>query len=234
MSKRLKLAIAIALAVLICFALVKYITNEVKKSPSIIKEKKDQIGKVQTKNVAPIKKEETNTLKITSAQKQVPQKKKSLNKIVDRFSKISPKGYKTSDFKLLLGELNLEPYINNEKSGNGKMTIIRTTNNLPGTRYIHAQFFGEGKKQFMQHLSFEYQKGEKSFEDVVSKIKQTYPIKLDSEYRNQNFVKWDLDQDYQIWVKELNRDDMRHDPFNAYDLDQDPGTIRVTVEMKIH
>lgn len=211
-----------------------YLTQEISKSPSLIKNQNDQSSSISSNANSQRSK---NTLEKKEDQKDHSHQKKreqSLNKIVSTFSKIKMKEMKSDNFQTLIKKLDLNPEVTLGKSGQGRMTILRTTNNLPGTRYIHAQFFGKEKKEFMQHLSFEYQKGENAFEEVVDSVRKSYPIQKGTESRNGKFVKWDLDQDYQIWVKELNSEDMRYDPFNAYDLETDPGAIRVTVELKIH
>lgn len=229
MDKRLKLGLGLIFISVIAFAALKLLSQEVKKSPSIIQN--DKIAP-RTSLVNKIKQKDDSNDSVKT--KQRSSKEKSFHQIIKKFSQVELRQMKTKNFTSLLEELKLVPDMVRSRSGKGRMTIIRTINNLPGTRYIHAQFFGKDKKEFIQHLSFEYKKGDYAFEEVTSMVKENYPIISSSEYRNHKFIQWDLDEDYHIWIKELNKEDMQNDPFNAYDLKNDIGNIRVTIEMKIH
>lgn len=229
MDKRLKLGIGLIFISIIALVALKLLSQETQKSPSIIKDDKNI---TRTSSINKTKKIDGTDDSVKPKQK-LP-KEKSFHQIIKKFSQVKLRQMKTKKFTSLLEELKLIPQMVRSRSGKGRMTVIRTENNLPGTRYIHAQFFGENNKEFIQHLSLEYKKGDNAFEEVSSMVKENYPIIASSEYRNQKFVQWDLDEDYHIWIKELNREDMQNDPFNAYDLKNDVGNIRVTIEMKIH
>lgn len=138
-------------------------------------------------------------------------------------------------FVSMIEEMDLSPLKKKmDHPDRGVMNIIRTKNNLPGTRYLHAQFFGEGDNQILQHLSFEYQKGEKSFVEAIEEVKSRFPLKLNTEYQSDGFISWDVGEDHNLWIKELTKKDMQNDPFNAYDYQRDLGTIRVAIELKVH
>lgn len=116
----------------------------------------------------------------------------------------------------------------------GDMFIIRTQSPLPGTRYFHAQYFtDENNKQFVQHMSFEFQPGPTSMSDAVQTAIRNFSLGEPS-YRKGDFVQWDLDDDYTLWIKKKSAKDLKDDPFKAYDPKTDVGTIQMTVELKIH
>lgn len=49
-----------------------------------------------------------------------------------------------------------------------------------------------------------------------------------------DFIQWNLDDDYVLWIKKKSAIDLEDDPFNAYDPAKDVGTVQMSVEMKIH
>lgn len=116
----------------------------------------------------------------------------------------------------------------------GDMFIIRTQSPLPGTRYFHAQYFtDENNKTFVQHMSFEFQPGPTSMSDAVQTAIRNFALGEPSD-RKADFVQWDLDEDYVLWIKQKAAKDLKDDPFKAYDPKTDVGTIQMTVELKIH
>lgn len=111
----------------------------------------------------------------------------------------------------------------------GEMNMIRTQNGLPGTRYFHAQYF-DG---MLQHLSFEYQKNQKSFEQAIDTVKKQFNITTAPTTNNDNFISWPIENGRIVWIKRLDENDLKNNPFNAYSKD-DIGTIKVAVELEIH
>lgn len=116
----------------------------------------------------------------------------------------------------------------------GSMTVIRTNNVLPGTRYFHAQVFtDENGTPFVQHMSFEYRPSENAFAEAVAAAKRSFGLTKVADVRKDGFYSWNTDDGYIIWVKRMNKEDFVNDPFNAY-TDKDIGTIKVAKEIEIH
>lgn len=116
----------------------------------------------------------------------------------------------------------------------GEMVIIRTQNPLPGTRYFHAQYFtDEENNRFVQHMSFEFKPGPSSMSDAVRAAAENFTLGEPTE-RKADFVQWNLDDSYVLWIKKKSAKDLQHDPFNAHDPKKDIGTVQMAVELRIH
>ena len=116
----------------------------------------------------------------------------------------------------------------------GSLTVIRTNNSLPGTRYFHAQIFtDENNKDFVQHMSYEYRPSENAFAEAVAAAKKTFGLTKVADVRKDGFYSWNTDDGYIIWVKRMEKEDLKNDPFNAY-TDADIGTVRTAKELEIH
>ena len=135
-----------------------------------------------------------------------------------------------------LRDLKLKPVImKSENEYTGSLDIVRTKDTLPGTRYVHAQYFeGENTPSFLQHLSFEFRGGKGAFEMVKQAIILQHNITKTPEKDSEAFISWHL-ADKNIWIKVLSLEDISQpNPYNSYDLKTDIGTIRVAVENEIH
>lgn len=125
-----------------------------------------------------------------------------------------------------------EPFM--AKSGNadtGDLTIVRTKNPLPGTRYFHAQYFtAENGSKFLQHISFEFKPGSTSFEEATARQKEL--LGPPNEQRGR-FMKWNLPDRRILWVAEPSLEQLLDDPFNAHTR-EDLGTVVIAVEQEIH
>ncbi len=143
------------------------------------------------------------------------------------------------DLNELVGQLQREghkPYMSKNKNPyTGELTIIRTRSPLPGTRYFHAQYFGDAQnKANLQHISFEFRGGPNALENAVNTVYSSFPgigrpIEDDPEFKQ-----WKLGEDYTVWIKRLDLDDVTADnPFNAY-TKADIGTIRMVIEQDPH
>jgi hypothetical protein len=116
----------------------------------------------------------------------------------------------------------------------GTMAVIRTGNTLPGTRYFHAQYFSdENGENHLQHMSFEFRPGPDAFNQAIKKVRQRFSLPEKPNYQKGDFVSWNLDNGYIVWVKKMGAEDLKDDPFNAYTI-EDTGTIRVAMEIEIH
>ncbi|WP_127717896.1 hypothetical protein [Halobacteriovorax sp. HLS] len=123
---------------------------------------------------------------------------------------------------------------NDSNEHTGKMTIIRTQNTLPGTRYFHAQIFqDEEGNSFVQHMSFEYRPGIDAFEQAIATAKKYFNLNRDPDTSKDDFVSWSTKTGHVIWIKKMSKEDLENDPFNAY-TDSDVGTIKVAKELEIH
>lgn len=141
----------------------------------------------------------------------------------------------SKSFRDKLKKLNLTPSLNvNTNPYTGSMSIIRTKDNLPGTRYIHAQYVtGSNGNEGLQHLSFEYRPGPNALQRASEAVKSIFGIEGKPVQSKGDFVSYKLTEDYIIWLKRMGEDDLKDDPFNAY-TKNDVGTIRVAIELEIH
>jgi hypothetical protein len=116
----------------------------------------------------------------------------------------------------------------------GILHIIRSENRLPGTRYFHAQIFADEDTQTtIQHISFELQPGEQSFANAVEATKQAFQINHPPENETSEFISWKIENGYEVWIKKLDQEDLKNNPFNGY-MAADVGSVRVAVELAIH
>jgi hypothetical protein len=139
-----------------------------------------------------------------------------------------------------LTKLGLQPVMAKDFNPyTGKMLIIRTDKTLPGTRCYHGQYFeDEHKKNVVQHVSFELRPSKDGFAEaekmLVAQLKR-YEEKTgklgEPVKRTENFVKWDLANNYSAWILRYTADDIQSgDPFCAHDIATDIGTLRVAIE----
>lgn len=118
----------------------------------------------------------------------------------------------------------------------GKMVIIRTHETLEGTRYFHAQFFeDEQKRTFLQHLSFEIRPSPDAMDQAIKMIEEKLGAKVvPLQAPTSHYALYKAPGDYIVWVKRLEYEDLKDDPFNARDPNTDIGTLRVAIEKDIH
>ncbi|KYG67367.1 hypothetical protein AZI86_10255 [Bdellovibrio bacteriovorus] len=186
----------------------------------------------QTQQGPPSKQAATNTV---SDSKSNGNAKASLSKM-SYFLLDAARGNK--NFERIVSDLKKSgqnPVVTRDSNpASGDMFIIRTQSPLPGTRYFHAQYFtDENNKPFVQHMSFEFQPGPTSMADAVQTAIRNFALGEPTD-RKADFVQWDLDEDYVLWIKQKAAKDLKDDPFKAYDPKTDVGTIQMTVELKIH
>ena len=138
-------------------------------------------------------------------------------------------------FREKLKILNLNPTTNlNSNPYTGTLSIIRTKNNLPGTRYIHAQYFSDSNgNEGLQHLSFEYRPGPNALKRASLAVKSIFGLEGEPTMSSDDFISYKLSKDYNIWLKKMGASDLKYSPFNAY-TKNDIGTIRVAIELEIH
>jgi hypothetical protein len=145
------------------------------------------------------------------------------------------RGTKYEDVISLLQRSGQDPVVTrSSNSSTGELLIVRTKNPMPGTRYFHGQYFtDEQGERFVQHMSFEFRPGPNSMKEAVQAATQTFGLSAPKEQKG-DFVQWDLNDDYVLWIKQKGARDLQDNPFNAYDTKTDVGTVQMTVEMKIH
>lgn len=160
---------------------------------------------------------------------------KSLDSLTDLVVNALDAKNDSKNFRDRLKEHNLIPVTAFDKNPyTGKMTIIRTKENLPGTRYVHAQYFeNEDGSESLQHLSYEYRPGPNALPRAVEAIKAKLDIRKEPTTVKDDFVGWTLDNGYVVWCMTMGLTHLKDDPFNAYSP-KDVGTIRCATELDIH
>lgn len=128
-----------------------------------------------------------------------------------------------------LGQAGLKPVAAKDSNEyTGTLWTVRTDNALPGTRYFHAQLFGEGETH-MQHVSFEIRPGSDSMDMAIDLVRQANPELGRPEIQREDYVLWKKKGGKVISVKRLSASELRDNRFNAH-APEDAGTIWVTSE----
>lgn len=137
-------------------------------------------------------------------------------------------------FIRFLESMNLRPVVAEDRQRYIEdMSVIRTELNLPGTRYVHAQWDGEiGGEQELQHFSFEIPKGAGALQRAKDLLMKSLPLPEASTRTEPNFVLF-KHNGYVIWARQLTWTFMQGHSFNAYDK-SDEGNIRIAIERDPH
>lgn len=169
-----------------------------------------------------------------------PEEKKSMQMLTRAMVKyIQPKYSKPDAMIADLKKAGLDPVIAKDfNDATGKMIQVRSEKSLPGQRYLHAQYFeDEEKQQFPQHISSEFRPASDcmpvAIASALSTIKEMYPgnAKLGKPIQvSADFVKFNLPDNRELWIKKLGAEDLAGDPFNAHDPVTDVGTCKMAVE----
>lgn len=158
-----------------------------------------------------------------------------LNNMTDTLYKFTRPGQSLKNLVDFLESSNQEPVTtHNANDVTGQMAIVRTKSPLKGTRYFHAQYFSDAEHGdgFVQHMSFEVQPGPTAMNDTVAALKNTFGLKQ-PETSREGYSLWKLEDGRILWVKKMDLEDLKDDPFNAYSS-ADVGTVRVAIEAEIH
>lgn len=132
-----------------------------------------------------------------------------------------------------LESYGLKPQISvDRQAGIPTLTMIRTERALPGLRYIHVQFDGEGDQQRLQHFSFEIPKGPQAREKAVQFLKAAMPLKEDQKMDVVKSMTAYRHNGYVVWAKNIGPEDLDN-PYNARDKN-DIDNVIVTTELDIH
>lgn len=144
-------------------------------------------------------------------------------------------GQKLENLVQQLRKSGQDPIMTRQNNGvTGELTILRTQNPLPGTRYFHAQYFtDENNERYVQHMSFEFKPGPHSMSEAVKAAMQNFSLGAPSERRD-DFVQWELEDNYVLWIKRKSLRDLQNDPFKANDPKKDLGTVQMALEQNIH
>ena len=134
-----------------------------------------------------------------------------------------------------LDDLKLKPMVMKDANPyTGTMEVVRSKDSLPGTRYIHAQYFtNDDGTKVLQHMSFELRPGPDSFEAAKKLAYKQFKITGAPSKETADFISWKRDG-RNIWIKKKSAEDLKNDPFNSYDPVKDVGTVSVTNEAEIH
>ncbi len=113
----------------------------------------------------------------------------------------------------------------------GTMFVLRTDSPIPGTRYFHAQYFSDDKKEpYLQHMSFDVQPEPNAFRNSIAAIKQIFGNLKKPSIIKKDFIMWPWKKGYNVWIQKMGKDDLSGDPYNAYAAN-DIGTIKIAVEL---
>ncbi|MGZ3805621.1 MAG: hypothetical protein ACXVB4_15495 [Pseudobdellovibrionaceae bacterium] len=156
----------------------------------------------------------------------------SLKKMAGILFQATVAGEKMESLLRTLKNSQQEPFLVHDKNEDtGEMILVRTKSPLPGTRYFHAQYFtDESQQTFAQHISFELRASPQAMAQAIQTVQETFPNLNKPSYETSDFVQWDLEDGYVVWIKRLGPEDIQANPFNFYSQD-DIGTIRVAVEL---
>lgn len=183
--------------------------------------------------------EETHSNEEESSNLSATQKKylKSLNSLNSGFAKAFKYRKEPNELIHFLEEQGLSPKIN--KKSNSFLGVtweIRTNKSLPGTRYYNAQYDGDDEDHlFLKYLSYEYAPGEKSFEQVIKSLENSYSIKNKDIISPGENVHLFIERDhvpYTITIKKMNLYDINNDPTYPHTED-DIGTISVRLQLNM-
>lgn len=132
-----------------------------------------------------------------------------------------------------LMQLGYHPLVSRDSNEyTGSMVIVRTKNALPGTRYFHAQFFSdESGEYYPQYVSFEFRPSQ-SMDEVVQSLENSFGRLGRPTTNDGTWMTWKLPNDYTLWIKRLDKQDLAGDPFNAY-APQDLNTLKVAIEKDV-
>ncbi len=160
--------------------------------------------------------------------------KQSLAEMAGILFQFTQPGSQLKDLVYFLQNERQEPLVAHDNNPfTGEMAIVRTRKPLPGTRYFHAQYFSdEAGVGFVQHMSFEFKPGPTAMNEAISAVQDAFHLSSPESARD-GYAKWKLDDQRILWIKRLEGDELRDDPFNAYGPG-DNGTIRVAIEVEIH
>ena len=154
--------------------------------------------------------------------------KRSLGALVDLLSQGERVGQNPRALFDALGRAGLQPVAARDSNPHtGTMWTVRTDNALPGTRYFHAQLYGEDDTH-MQHVSFELRPGADSMATAVDLVRQAHPHLGRPEIERDDYVLWKSDGRV-VSVKRLSGEELRGNVFNAH-APEDEGTVWVVSE----
>lgn len=164
-----------------------------------------------------------------------PAEKVSLTKMTKLLSDFSHPKSRLEDLVSWLKKTNQNPTLTRESNPyTGEMTIVRTQNPLPGTRYFHAQFLSApGITPYVQHMSFEFKPGPQAFQEAKQAVEKALDRGGRLSEKRGDFLRYELQDGYILWIKKMGPEDLEENPFNAY-TPQDVGTIRVALELSPH
>jgi hypothetical protein len=155
--------------------------------------------------------------------------KKSIATLMNLLSRPDEVGKSPRALFDALAQAGLKPVAAKDSNDyTGTLWTVRTDNALPGTRYFHAQLFGEGETH-MQHVSFEIRPGSDSMNQAAELVRQANPDLGRPEIERDDYILWKKKGGKVISVKRLGAEELRDSRFNAH-APEDTGTIWVTSE----
>ncbi|MCO5141592.1 MAG: hypothetical protein M9962_00715 [Oligoflexia bacterium] len=136
-----------------------------------------------------------------------------------------------------LKKLGLKPIVAQDfNPDTGKLVITRTENTLDGITNFHSQVFQEENQEALaQHTSFNIRPAKDSKEIATKLLEETFGASLGKPtFERPDFSQWNLPGGYVAWIKVMSAEDLKDDPFNAYDITKDVGTLAVAIEQDPH
>lgn len=129
--------------------------------------------------------------------------------------------------------MEVASYLNGDSGMNDEMYLLKNTKAIPGLRYFHGQVFKQDGKERLQHLSFEYPKGENSFNQAVSVVYENFVDKETPSVLTDEYALWELKSGHIVWVKKQSKEEVLENPIYPHD-ENDAGTIKIAIEEEIH
>ncbi|MES2963182.1 MAG: hypothetical protein V4760_04770 [Bdellovibrionota bacterium] len=162
-----------------------------------------------------------------------PEERASLNTLTSLLFQETRGSTQPNELVSRLSQLGYKPLVSRDSNEfTGSMVIVRTQNALPGTRYFHAQYFtDETGRYYPQYVSFEFRPSQ-TMDEVVRSLESSFG-RLGRPTTNDGiWMTWKLPDDYTLWIKRIEKQDLAGDPFNAYSA-QDVNTLKVAIEKDV-
>jgi hypothetical protein len=133
-----------------------------------------------------------------------------------------------------LKSLGLQPEVVVETSeSSGDRVDIRTGNPFRGTRHFHSIYLGSaGIPAYLQHMRLEFRPGPNALQEAEKALLKSFKIKDKPVFESDEVVKYRVNDEYTVYAKKLNLEDIKEGSDNAWD-ESDVGTIIVNVQLDL-
>jgi hypothetical protein len=79
-------------------------------------------------------------------------------------------------------------------------------------------------------MSFEFRASPEALNQAIQAVRAAFPNLDKPTDESRDFIQWNLDEAYVVWIKRLGAEDIEENPFNSYSQD-DIGSLRIAVEL---